>query len=290
MPIWICEACALEHPDTAEPPGICVICTDERQFVPPAGQRWTTSERLERAGTTARIVPVEAGLHRMTVAPRVGIGQQAFLVTTPAGNLLWEPPGFISASAVGAVRALGGVAAVAGSHPHLMGAAISWSHAFGDAPVYVAADDSAWSRRPDPVIRPWVGLESPLPGVTLVQCGGHFPGSCVLLWREGAEGRGVLLTGDTIFIGPDNKTVSAMRSYPNLIPLPEQAVRIILDRLHPLAYDRMYGPFGQVVASGARAVVTRSLTRLIAWLRADIPDFAPSPSPSPSSASPSAEP
>ena len=286
VPVWICEACGLEHPETAEPPPVCVICTDERQFVPPAGQSWTTSERLERAGTTASVAPVEAGLHRITVAPRVGIGQQAFLVTTPAGNLLWEPPGFISAAAVDAVRDLGGVAAVAGSHPHLMGAAISWSHAFGDAPVYVASDDAAWSRRPDPVIRLWGGRESPRPGVTLVQCGGHFPGSCVLLWRDGAEGRGVLLTGDTIFIGPDNLTVSAMRSYPNLIPPPEQAVRIIRDRLDTLAYDRMYGPFGQVVASGARPIVAGSLTRLIAWLRADIPDFAPTTYPAPA---PSAE-
>lgn len=275
MAIWICVACGLEHTDASEPPARCEICEDERQFVPPAGQRWTTSDELERAGTSAAIVEVEAGLHRLTVTPRVGIGQQAFLVGTPEGNLLWEPPGFISAAAVDAVRGLGGVAAIAGSHPHLMGASVSWSRAFGGAPVYVAAADEAWIRRPDPVIRLWRGTERHLPGVTNVQCGGHFPGSSVLLWERGADGRGVLLTGDTIFIGPDNKTVSAMRSYPNLIPLPEQAVRSILSRLHPLAYDRMYGPFGQVVAAGARDIVTRSLTRYIAWLRAEIPDYDP---------------
>jgi hypothetical protein len=85
----------------------------------------------------------------------------------------------------------------------------------------------------------------------------------------------VLVTGDTIFIGPDNKTVSAMRSYPNLIPLPERAVRTILDRLHPLSYDRMYGSFGQVVQTDARALVQRSLERYIAWLRGEVADFDP---------------
>jgi glyoxylase-like metal-dependent hydrolase (beta-lactamase superfamily II) len=273
--VWICTACGLEHPDSPLPPPLCAICTEERQFVPVTGQDWTTSERLERAGTTASIVEVEPGLFRLTVTPRVGIGHQALLVRTPSGNLLWEPPGFISSAAVDAVRELGGVAAITGSHPHLMGAAVSWSHAFGQAPVYVAAADAAWSQRPDPAIRLWRGVEGPLPGVSLVQCGGHFPGSSVLLWEHGASGRGVLVTGDTIFIGPDNKTVSAMRSYPNLIPLPERAVRTILDRLHPLSYDRMYGSFGQVVQTDARALVQRSLERYIAWLRGEVVDFYP---------------
>lgn len=275
MAIWICAACGLEHPESSRPPTRCEICEDERQFVPLAGQRWTTSDELERAGTSAAIVEVEPGLHRLTVTPRVGIGQQAYLVATHEGNLLWEPPGFISAAAVNAVDALGGVAAIAGSHPHLMGAAVSWSHAFGGAPVSVAAADVAWIRRPDPVIRLWEGTESLLPHVTNVQCGGHFPGSSVLYWEQGAEGRGVLLTGDTIFIGPDNRTVSAMRSYPNLLPLPERAVLTILIRLGPLVYDRMYGPFGQVVDAGARDLVARSLTRYIAWSRGDVPDFEP---------------
>lgn len=273
MTIWICEACGLERQDSAVPPHVCAICLDERQYVPPGGQRWTSSAVLELAGTTAALAAVEPGLHRLTVTPRVGIGQQALLVHTPGGNLLWEPPGFISHAAVQAVRAHGGVAAITGSHPHLMGAAVSWSHAFDDAPVWVAADDAAWTQRPDPVITLWSAGASPLPGVTLVQCGGHFPGSCVLHWPGGADGRGVILTGDTIFIGPSNATVSAMRSYPNLIPLPEPAVRTILERLGGLDYDRMYGSFGQVVESGARAIVERSLERYLEWMRGDVPDY-----------------
>jgi glyoxylase-like metal-dependent hydrolase (beta-lactamase superfamily II) len=271
--LWICATCGVEYRDTARPPGICVICTEERQYVPPGGQSWTTSAGQEESGTTAALTELEPGLHRMTVTPKIGIGQQPLLVQTPRGNLLWEPPGFISAAAVEAVRQLGGIAAITSSHPHLVGAMVSWSHAFGGAPVFVAAADEKWTMRPDPVITHWSGEENPLPGIRLVQCGGHFPGSSVLHWAEGADGKGALFTGDTIFIGPDNKTVSAMRSYPNLIPLPEVAVNQILDRLAPLAYDRLYGSFGQVVATDARGVVRFSLRRYITWLRGDIDDY-----------------
>ncbi len=275
MTVWICEGCALEHTDSVEPPPLCAICTDEREFVRLGGQKWTTFQKLERAGTTASIAEVEPGLFRLTVTPGVGIGQQALLIRTSAGNLLWEPPGFISPAAIDLVRELGGVAAITGGHPHLMGASVSWSHAFDHAPVYVAAADAAWTRRPDPAITLWSGSESPLPGVTLVQCGGHFPGSSVLHWAHGAADRGVLFTSDTLHIAPDSKSVSAMRSFQNLIPLPERALRTILERLHPVAYDRMYGSFGQVIESGARDIVQRSLERYIAWIRGDVHDFEP---------------
>jgi glyoxylase-like metal-dependent hydrolase (beta-lactamase superfamily II) len=271
--LWICATCGVEYSDSAQPPASCTICTEERQFVPPSGQHWTTSARQEESGTTATLTEIEPGLHRMTVTPRIGIGQQSLLVQTPMGNLLWEPPGFISNATVDAVRRRGGVTAITGSHPHLVGAMVSWSHAFDRAPVYVAAADAKWTMRPDPVVTHWSGDANPLPGIRLVQCGGHFPGSSVLHWADGAAGRGVVFTGDTIFIGPDNKTVSAMRSYPNLIPLPEGAVNQILDRLAPLVYDRLYGSFGQVVPADAREVVRFSLRRYITWLRGDRDDY-----------------
>jgi glyoxylase-like metal-dependent hydrolase (beta-lactamase superfamily II) len=271
--LWICEACGLEHTNSPEPPANCVICDDERQYVPLGGQTWTTSERQEQGGTTAAVTEIEPNLYGITVTPPIGIGHHAFLVRTAGGNVLWEPPGFISGSIVEAVRELGGVAAITGSHPHLMGTMVSWSHAFDSAPAYIAEADRGWTRRPDPVITHWSGEAEPLPGIRLVQCGGHFPGSGVLLWADGAGSRGVVLAGDTIFIGPDNKTVSVMRSYPNRIPLPEKAVRQILDRLAPLAYDRLYSSFGQVLESGAPAIVRRSLERYISWIRGEVPGF-----------------
>jgi glyoxylase-like metal-dependent hydrolase (beta-lactamase superfamily II) len=273
MSLWICAACGVEYAESDRPPAECAICTDERQYVPLQGQRWTTSEALALNGTTASLEFMEPGLYRMTVSPQVGIGQQSFLVQTAAGNLLWEPPGFISDDALEAVRVLGGVAAISASHPHLTGASISWSEAFDHAPVYVAEPDEEWIRRPDAAIEFWSGTERPLPGITFVQCGGHFRGSSMALWESGADGRGAFLTGDTIFIGPSRWTVSAMRSYPNLIPLPERAIRQILDAIEPHDYDRLYGPFGQVVEIDAREVVETSLERYIAWIRGDVEDY-----------------
>ena len=270
MAVWVCVACGVEHEDSEHPPISCLICEDERQYVPPGGQRWTTYAERRAAGAIAQIAVIEPGLHRISVEPHVGIGQQAMLVGTPDGNLLWEPPSYIDDDVIAAVRALGGVAAVTASHPHLTGASVSWSDAFDGVPVYVASADRSWIRRPSSAITLWSGAVEPLPGITLVQCGGHFPGSSMLHWADGAAGRGVMLTGDTIFIGADRTSVSALRSYPNRIPLPERAIRTILAALEPYRYDRLYGSFGQVIDTGARHIVLASLERYIGWIRGDL--------------------
>ena len=74
-----------------------------------------------------------------------------------------------------------------------------------------------------PAIQFWAGERKQLaPGVTLIRCGGHFPGGTILHWRERADGRGALLTGDILQVTPD-RMVSFMFSYPNLMPLSAQA-------------------------------------------------------------------
>ena len=80
-----------------------------------------------------------------------------------------------------------------------------------------------------------------LPGVTLIQCGGHFPGSAVLHWAAGADGRGVLLSGDTIFVTPGEDRVTFVWSAPNRLPLSEAAVTGVWDAVRPYRFDRIYG-------------------------------------------------
>lgn len=271
MTIFSCFTCGIEHPDTEQPPVSCAICEDERQWVPAAGQRWTTQAELAALGYRCELTELEPDLYALTTAPELAIGQRGLLLRTTGGNLLWEPPGYLDQEAIGAVRALGGVAVVAASHPHLTGASIQWSHAFGNAPVLVAEADRQWIRRPDPVIQLWAGEHPVLPGLTLHQCGGHFAGSSVAHWAAGAGGRGALLVGDTIQIGADRTSVSVMRSYPNRIPLPERAVHRVLDVLTGLQYDRVYGGFTSIEADAARCVTT-SLARYIGWLRGDLYD------------------
>jgi glyoxylase-like metal-dependent hydrolase (beta-lactamase superfamily II) len=47
-------------------------------------------------------------------------------------------------------------------------------------------------------------------GITVLRLGGHFPGSAVLHWPDGAGGRGALFTGDTIFPVPAQGWVTFM--------------------------------------------------------------------------------
>ena len=272
MTVWICSACGIEHANTARPPLRCAICTDERQYVPAGGQQWTSMQTLAPDHTGA-FTELEPDLYALQVTPAFGIGHRGLLLRTPAGNVLWEPPGFVDQQLIDAATELGGVAAIASSHPHLVGCSITWAKAFDGVPVHYPAADQRWIRRPDDVIRLWSGRTEILPGVELVQCGGHFPGSSVLHWPAGAGGLGALLVGDTLMVNVDRATVSFMRSYPNLIPLGERLVRQIAAAVAALPFDRIYGAFqGRVIDTGGAAAVVNSADRYLGWIRDEIRD------------------
>lgn len=267
---WSCATCGVEHDATPE---VCSICADERQWVPREGQLWTTLEQLAADGMRSQTEFLEEGLIAVGATPRFGIGQQAKLVVTGAGNLLWDPCGFLDDAAVAAVAAHGPVIGIAASHPHMFGAQVEWSRRLGDVPVYVNAADAEWVRRPDPVIQQWSGTLQLADGLTLVQVGGHFPGNAVAHWGDGADGRGVLLTSDTIFPNPDRKSVGFMRSYPNLIPLSGAVVARMAATLAELRFDRIYGLFTNAIDAGAHAAVQRSAERHIGWVRGDFDEL-----------------
>jgi hypothetical protein len=272
MDAYICVTCGVQQAPSKEPPPHCPICEDERQYVRPGGQEWTTLADLTTNGHQIELRDLEPGLTGLGVEPSLGIGQRALLVQTPGGNFLWDCVGFIDDEAVDAVRGRGGISGIAMSHPHFYGVMAEWSRAFGGAPIHIPEADLAWVQRPDTTIRPWSGAVEVLPGVTLVQCGGHFDGSAVLHWAAGAEGRGVLLVGDTMTVVPDVRYVSFMRSYPNLIPLPVPEVRRIVDAVRPYRFDRVYGGWwDRVMASGGIDAVERSADRYLRWIGADPP-------------------
>jgi len=271
LAVWICATCGNHYPEAPSPPGACVICADERQWVPASGQRWTTMEELRAAGHRGEVRELEPGLVGIGVDPPFAIGQRALLVRTPAGNLLWDPPGFLDQRQIQAVGDAGGLRAVSASHPHFYGAISRWSDAF-DAEILLPAADAAWLTHPDPAVRTWSGSLAVLPGVTLVQCGGHFAGSAVVHWAEGAAGAGALLSGDTIFVTPGEDRVTFVRSAPNRLPLPERAVRGVVDAVRPHRFDRIYGGWWEpVLRRDARRVVERSAERYIQWLRGEVP-------------------
>ncbi|MEK8146431.1 hypothetical protein NKH18_49600 [Streptomyces sp. M10(2022)] len=69
---------------------------------------------------------------------------------------------------------------------------MEWSRIF-NAEILLPEVDIHWLSRPasaEPLVRTWSDKLPLFDGVTLVQCGGHFPGSSVLHWAEGADGLG----------------------------------------------------------------------------------------------------
>ena len=265
MSFAICRTCAVEH---ATPVDVCAICADERQWVPATGQAWTTLEELQAAGTTAQIVELEPGLQGVSASPGVGIGQQSKLLATGAGNLLWDPIGYLDDAALEQILAFGPVAAIAASHPHMFGVSVEWSRQLGGAPVYVNDANLGFVARPDSAIQSWSEQAEPLPGVTLAQVGGHFPGSAVVHFMA-ADGKGVLLSSDTVYVNPDRASVSFMRSFPNHIPLSPAVVARVVSALDAFEYDRLYGNFANAIRRDGRAVVARSAERQAAWVRGE---------------------
>ena len=267
MPNYICVTCGTQFAETGTAPEHCPICEDERQYVGFGGLQWTTLEALREDHHTI-VKAVESGLIGIGTHPDFAIAQRALLLQTPEGNILWDCISLIDDPTIAAVRALGGIRAIAISHPHYYSSMVEWSRAF-DAPVFLHEAERRWVMRPDPAIVFWSGETHPLfGGLTVIRCGGHFEGGQVLHWPAGAEGRGALLTGDIIQVVPDNRYVSFMYSYPNLIPLPATAVEHVVAAVQPYRFDRIYGAWWHtVVPAGARQAVVRSAERYIRALQ-----------------------
>ncbi|MFJ5958812.1 hydrolase [Paenarthrobacter sp. NPDC092416] len=263
----ICATCAVERDEPV--PELCPICTDERQYVPEDGQKWLTLDELARVGQHIKFKENEPGLIGVSTQPHVGIGQTAQLVVTPQGSLLWDPVGYVDENAVQSVLQHGPVLAIAASHPHMFGVQVEWSRRLGGVPVLVAEADRQWLGRHDPNINFWSGIETITEGLALHQTGGHFVGSAVAHWAEGAGGKGVLLTGDSVFPNPDRRSIAFMRSYPNRLPLSGAVALRIAATLDELEFDRIYGNFNNVIAAGAKAALKESAQRHAAWTRGD---------------------
>jgi glyoxylase-like metal-dependent hydrolase (beta-lactamase superfamily II) len=202
----------------------------------------------------------EPELTSFSTTPKFGIGQRAFLVETSEGNLLWDCLSLLNDEITEFINHRGGLTAIALSHPHYYTTMVDWSERFGGVPIYLHQDDYEWVMRPANIIVPWSGERQPLlGGLSLVRCGGHFPGASVLHWK-----RGVLLSGDTIQVCPDRRSVSFMYSYPNYIPLNAAQVKRIQEAIEPLTFDRIYGAFPHMtISKEGKHVVKKSVQRYL---------------------------
>jgi len=263
MPHFICTTCGVQHAESILPTERCAVCEDERQYIGWAGQLWTTLPEL-RATHSNTFRPQWPDLIGVGTEPGFAIGQRALLVRDEAFPVLWDCISLVDEATVAAVRAAGGVRAIAISHPHYYSAMVEWARAF-DVPVYLHAADREWVMRPDPALTFWEGDSCRLADdLTLIRCGGHFPGATVLHWSAGAGGHGVLLTGDVLQVGQDRKSVSFMYSYPNYIPLDAATVRGIGAAVEPYPFDQLYGAWWERnILNGAKEIVQRSVQRYL---------------------------
>jgi hypothetical protein len=265
MQRFICITCGVQYADSEAPPSECRICVDERQYVGPGGQRWTTLAEL--AGERSNAIRDEGTLTGIGTEPAFAIGQRALLVPYGDSNLMWDCITLLEDETAEEVERRGGLAAIAISHPHYYSSMVEWAHRFG-CPIHLHADDAEWVMRPDPAIRYWDGETLELgSGLTLIRGGGHFPGGAMLHRADPGE----LLTGDIIQVIPDRSHVGFMWSYPNLVPLPEAEVNAIAASVEPFEFDTIYGAWwDRIIPSGAKDVVRRSAERYGRALRGEL--------------------
>lgn len=231
----VCTACGTQFP-TPDRRAVrtCHICDDPRQYVPPSGQTFTTLAALrETHRNEFTTYAPDPRLTAIATTPRFAIGQRAFLIRTPAGNVLWDCVTLLDEETIARVNELGGVKAMVISHPHYYTTHAQWARAFG-CPVYVAAEDASWTTMDSAhrVLLTSAETDVEGTGALAIKLGGHFPGSLVLLF----DGR--LFVADTLVTTPAGlgewhvdgtgaarekppglNTFSFLWSIPNAIPL-----------------------------------------------------------------------
>lgn len=263
MPEAICVGCGTQFDCAA--PHRCPICEDPRQYVPAAGQAWTTLPALQ-ATHHNRIAP-QSELEGVGTVPAIGIGQRALLPPHGSARLMWDCITLFDDATAALLERRGGLSAIAISHPHYYTAMIAWARHF-DCPVYLHADDAEWIMHPDPHIELWSGEQRDLGhGLTLLRTGGHFPGATVLHWAGGSAGAGSLLVGDICLPVPDPRYVCFLWSYPNRVPLPAANVLRIGEVLASVPYRTLHAAFWDSEIENAPAVIARSVARYVSALR-----------------------
>lgn len=266
METIICTTCGVEQINPQRE--TCPICLEERQYVNPTGQTWTTLAAMQTSGTYQNVISDDgAGVYAIQTTPAFGIGQTAYLIQGKSFNLLWDCITYLDSATKEQLDELGGLQAIALSHPHYYATQVEWAETF-DVPIYIHEDDASFVTRPSERIVFWSGEHLELTeDLMLHRVGGHFKGAVICERKDASAG--LLLTGDIIRIVADRAWVSFMYSYPNVIPLPAKTVARMAETLRPLQFEKLYDAFHRKIETGASEAVARSAERYIAALNGD---------------------
>lgn len=253
----ICVTCGVQY--QSEYQEHCPICEDSRQYVNPKGQQWTDLDTVKATHKNI-FEKVAPNVYAIYTTPRFGIGQRAHLVIHPEGNILWDCICNLDDATIDIINSLGGIKAIAISHPHYYSTIVEWGKYF-NAPVYIHEADKEWIQRHDSCIKLWSGRQMDLwAGMKLILCAGHFDGAAALFVPQH---NGQLFSGDNPQVCSDLKSVSFLYSYPNYIPLSAKAVRFMEESLAPFSYDSVYGAFGKYILKDGKKIVKFSVDRYI---------------------------
>lgn len=110
----LCKTCGTAYDTTPE---TCPICEDERQYVPHSGQAWIDFATVTSTHSN-KWQQLEPQLLSIKTVPAFAINQRALLLRTPHGNILWDCIANLDPATKTLITALGGISAIAISHPH----------------------------------------------------------------------------------------------------------------------------------------------------------------------------
>ncbi|OLN88184.1 Uncharacterized protein YmaE [Colletotrichum chlorophyti] len=258
MDLMICGTCGLQYDSHAVKS--CKICDDPRQYVPENGQWFTTLRELRDSKKYTNVFTKDkynSNCVSISTTPQFAIGQRAFLLRSPGGNILWDCLTYIDDDTVRRVKELGGIEAIVISHPHYFSTALHWAEAF-DCKVYISAEDGDWlGRRGDAhVLWEEKELEFCNGQYLAVKVAGHFPGSSVLLWKSERK----LFVADSVLVVPSGvyhvdrpagtASFAFMWSYPNMIPLSPEDVYGIWKAVAGLDFEDAHSAFSGRDARG----------------------------------------
>jgi hypothetical protein len=121
--LLVCTACSTQY-DTSDRAVLksCRTCDDPRQFVPRNGQSFTTLGELRNSkkysNEISKLDEIDDRFWSIRTEPPFGIGQRAFFIKTPFGNVLWDCIAYFDEDTIKWIRQMGGLDAVVISHPH----------------------------------------------------------------------------------------------------------------------------------------------------------------------------
>jgi glyoxylase-like metal-dependent hydrolase (beta-lactamase superfamily II) len=260
MESLICTTCGTEYPPDQPVPALCHICNDDRQYINENGQSWVSFNKL-KSTHSIRISAVCDNLYSLKVQPDFALANRALLLLSPAGNILWDCIPLPDDKSVEFIRSIGGLKAIAFSHPHYYSNMNEWAELF-DCPVYIHENDRQWIMYKGKHIQLWNRESLSLwDGIRIVHTGGHFPGSCVLHVPSLSD-KGTVLSGDSLYVSRSKRHIAVMYSYPNQILLRRHEFAAFDKKTSSLEFDTIYGAFdNQDLEGNAQEIFNNSMQR-----------------------------